>query len=167
MHVVPLGASTGHDPELAKGTVGRVGQEGPAELAQTPVTDQTPASQEAFGVPVNPSEHTGVHVDPLTASAVQSPGAALATVGRPEQGRGEQDPALVHPELVHVAERVPENPALQTGVQVDPLSALVLQSPASAFSKTGREAHEVEVHFPEVDQRVSVHAAVREPVNPD
>jgi hypothetical protein len=108
VHVEPEGASKGQESALTLRMEGRVGHEGPAVLAQTPVTDQTPREHEASGVPAKPGLHVGVHVVPEAESATQSPVVPSATVGRPEQGSAEQVPELVHAELVQVAERVPE-----------------------------------------------------------
>jgi hypothetical protein len=52
-------------------------------------------------------------------------------------------------------------------VQVTPLAELAVQSPTSAFSKTGRIVQAVETHFPEVDHRVSAQVAERVPTKPE
>jgi hypothetical protein len=107
----------------------------------------------------------GVHVAPEAEFVTQFPIPALRILGVVVH-IAVQLPESDQAPKVHVAERVPVYPELQIGVHVVPEAELIKQSPVPAFEMLGREAQEVEVQVPVVDQEPEEHVAERVPVYP-
>lgn len=122
-HVPPDKVGATQFPIIPFGTSGFPKQGFPEELAQTPDTDHAPTEHVAEGFPENPELQAMAHVTPSKLSAMQFPLVPSAIVGTPEH-RERQAPVVVQAPESHVAERVPVNPELQTGVQVVPEAEL-------------------------------------------
>lgn len=139
-------------------------------LAQDPLVVQTPKSHVAERVPAYPTLQTGVHMVPLAELMAQFPASALAITGREGQAVLAQVPVVIQLPEEHVAERVPENPALQVGVQVVPLAEFATQFPALASGMVGKAEQAwppTTAHAPDVDQVPVVQVAERVPENPE
>lgn len=102
--------------------------------------DQLPTLQVAERVPPNPELQTGVQTVPSGELATQSPGMALAIEGDEAHAVLAQEPLIIQLPEEQVANRVPENPELHTGVQVAPLTEFAVQSPMLPSGTVGVEA---------------------------
>jgi hypothetical protein len=129
VHVVPVGELETQFPIPALVITGSDGQ---LVVEHVPEVVHNPELQVAERVPEKPELKTGVHVVPVTEFATQSPGLAFATLGKVAHEVLVQVPLVTQDPPLQVAERVPENPELQTGVHVVPEVAFVVQSPVPA-----------------------------------
>lgn len=106
----------------------------------------------------------GVHVVPLAEPEIQPPAPALARGGNPGQLELAQVPLDDHVVDKHVAESIPKNPSLHTGVHVVLVCAPSAQFPATEFAgREGRPEQEVLLQVPVVTHAPFVHVAERVP----
>jgi hypothetical protein len=144
-----------------------VGREVQAVEVQIPEVVQTALVHVAERLPENPELQTGVHVVPLAEFNPQFPDPASAMTGVEVQAVLLQVPESDHTVFVQVAESVPENPELHTGVQVDPLGEFKTQSPTVASIIEGSTSHAVEIQVPETDQAPEEQVAEMVPAKPE
>lgn len=103
--MAPPGESKAQSPFWA---LGIEGTETHPELKHVPWVDHSPLLQEAERVPSKPSLHFGVHVDPLAAPEMQSPGVAIPRLGKSPQKSPTQAPLTDQVPEAHVARTSPE-----------------------------------------------------------
>lgn len=120
VQLVPLGVvdpEGGQFPKLAP--TGRLGDPkqlfGVGEVVQDPEISHVPCKHVAVGVPTNPVLHERLHVVPFTELATQVPLAASGITGGETHEVLLQIPEVIQVPLSHVATKIPEYPALQTG----------------------------------------------------
>lgn len=157
----PLGVGTTQVPGFVLDTTGSESHE---VVVQAPEFCQTPVLHAEDKVPTYPGLHSGVHDVPSREGATQFPLPALTITGRPAHEVEVQDPVKDHTPDSHEAERVPENPVRQTGIQVVPLAAPLVQSPASELEIIGNPEHDVLTQDPLKAQIPDVHVASRVPL---
>lgn len=166
VQLVPLGTPEVQSPSVASARVGREVQGGPRVSAQTPVTIHEPVVHVALRVPAKLALQTGVHVTPLGESGAQSPALVFSRIGSPGHGCPTQTPVIDQTPELHLPERVPANPELQTGVHTVPLAEFAAQSPTAPLGMEGNEPQAVVAQLPVTDQEPELHVAERVPANP-